>query len=150
MARTFLTHIPRPHLVHVHAVRVDWPVPDSPHLPARGTRERARIDRFVAEGARRDFVMEDEVRISYDVRDAIGRSLGLVWKPCLTGLGRSGEWVTYRQGHNVGTDRLPYRYPRSLTEAVRELAVCEHKRLQQAEEERRRAAAHEVLTGPRS
>lgn len=133
MARTFQTRIPRPHLATVSAVRVDWPVPKSPHLPAPGTRERALIDRFVAEGAMRDVVTEEEVRIAYEILDAKGRSLGLVWKPWITGIGGPGEWITYQRGRGVGTDRLPYRYPRSLTEAVQELARREHRRLRSAD-----------------
>ncbi|CAO4170756.1 hypothetical protein CLBKND_01658 [Methylorubrum aminovorans] len=137
MARTFQTRIPRENLATVSAVRVDWPVPKSPHLPAPGTRERALIDRFVAEGAMRDVVTEEEVRIAYEILDAKGRSLGLVWKPWITGINCAGEWMTYQRGRYVGTDRLPYRYPRSLTEAVQELARRVHKSIQDAE---RRAA----------
>ncbi|MEN3230213.1 hypothetical protein PUR21_21650 [Methylorubrum rhodesianum] len=147
MARTFQTRIPRPHLVTVHAVRVDWPVPDSPHLPERGTRERAVIDRFVAEGAMRDVVTEQEVRIAYEVFDGERQSLGLVWKPWITGINCAGEWMTYQRGCYVGTDRLPYRYSRSLTEAVQELARREHRRLQDAEGGRRRRADARALAG---
>ncbi|AWI90382.1 hypothetical protein C0214_20345 [Methylobacterium sp. DM1] len=109
MARTFQPPIPRPQLATVSAVRVDWPVPDSLHLPERGTRERTLIDRFVAEGAMRDVCVEQEVRIAYEVLDGEGQSLGLVWKPWITGVNGPGEWMTYQRGRYVGTDRLPYR-----------------------------------------
>ena len=144
MARTFLTPIPRSHLATVRAVRVGWPVPDTPHLPAKGSTERTRLDRFVAKGAPRDVLVNEEVRIAYEVFDAKGQTLGLVWRPVMTGIGSPGEWLTYKMGRYVGTPRPPYRYPRSLTEAVQELARREHKRLQEEERVQRRAVAREA------